>query len=670
MSKKNSKNSEKTSKFKNLTISERIQKCRELIYGIKEEKSEKVVINYETIEDKDNLKFKNSRSQKNDDCFGDLQLKAVNSLDEEEENKYFGSGIEDESEISKNINYEKEINLDKIDENFYKNPPKIRECRVMLNDIKMKNSNKKFKNLASKSIKIGTQYSKNEENEIIQISKSTNNLEQENQSRINENVKTEAEEQLLVILPQEKVQKFPVPFEIKDNQPKFDNFQCQICKKKFNHFDFLKRHQNIHDKKFECQICGKKYSLKCFLLSHIRNFHENPLSFKCKVCNIRFNTKANLDSHQKIHMKSRPKPLKCSKCDYATDLKANLNKHLKNHERIIKKCGKCNKILKNKAHDCRLDCKYCGKEYKHRVTVLTHIKNNHAHETGKSIYECDICGSKFYRKKPVRIHMNRKHADGKIKVFTCDLDGKTFKMKAKIVSHMKVHSARVKCEFCHKKVCIRHLKIHIKNSHTGIKQALKKQSTRNCIPKTETFQCQICFKILSTKSILDRHVTEHNKTIKCEFCEKLFGNQPRLNYHVRYYHENPNSFSCKICGKKFTRSSCLKCHMKIHDPNRVRDLKCSQCDFATDDKNHFENHLNSHKKRNAKIAAIINPHKCPKCSSVSKSKSGLYQHMIIVHPKALLECDICGIKIKAKGSMLAHFRGFHKIGSDTRRHQP
>lgn len=87
--------------------------------------------------------------------------------------------------------------------------------------------------------------------------------------------------------------------------------------------------------------------------------------------------------------------------------------------------------------------------------------------------------------------------------------------------------------------------------------------------------------------------------------------------------------------------------MKIHDPNRLRDLKCSQCDFATDDKNHFENHLNSHKKRNAKIAAIINPHKCPQCSSVSKSKPALYQHMITVHPKALLECDICGIKIKA-----------------------
>jgi len=287
---------------------------------------------------------------------------------------------------------------------------------------------------------------------------SSNNSGQENQNRINENVKTEAEKQLLVILPQQNIHKLPVPIKIEKNETKTG--------------------------KFGCQICDKNYSSKQSLFNHVRSIHQNPGCFKCKICNAELSSKGNLHAHQKIHMKNRQKPFKC---------------------------GKCNIILKNRPHDCRLDCKFCGKKFSHREGVLTHIKMNHAHEIGKRCYECDICGLKFYRKKSVRIHMDKKHADGKIQTFTCDLDGKTFKVKAKIVCHVKIHQLPVKCDFCHIKINSMYLKKHIENSHTGIKQPPKKQPRKKPNQKTISFQCLICSKILTTKSILKRHVSEHNK---------------------------------------------------------------------------------------------------------------------------------------------------------------
>jgi len=252
---------------------------------------------------------------------------------------------------------------------------------------------------------------------------SNKNTGSENENRINENVKNEAEKQCLVILQQQKVQKFPVPIKIEENEPKIDKLQCQICKKKYSSVGSLRKHKNIHDKKFGCQICDKKFPLKCILLEHIRNVHENPGSYRCDICKVAFNSKAILKGHQKTHIKNRPKPFKCSMCNLATDQIGNYKKHLKTHERIEEKCKKCKIILrKSKTHDCRLDCKYCGNKFSHAGYVTNHIKKYHAHETERTFYECDICGLKYYHKKNVRTHIEAKHADGKIHLFTCDLD--------------------------------------------------------------------------------------------------------------------------------------------------------------------------------------------------------------------------------------------------------
>lgn len=287
------------------------------------------------------------------------------------------------------------------------------------------------------------------------------------------------------------------------------------------------------------------------------------------------------------------------------------------------------KIEENDAKVAKFRCQMCDKKYSNKYRLKYHIRST---------------------------HMDMKQADGKIQYFTCDLDGKKYKIREEIARHMKSHLSKVKCDFCFKRVSVRYLKDHIKYSHTGIKQPKKKSR-----PKTKSVECPICFKKFDEKYNLNVHIGVHNKTLKCKFCEKLFGSRVSLKTHTRIYHENPELHFCKICDKKFNQQSLLKAHMKIHDPSRSKDLKCPQCDFKTYDKRSIKYHLNSHKRKNDEIAAMENPHKCPQCSSVLRSKRALDKHIKSVHPKVLLECDICGRRIKNKRDLLSHFRGLHKI---------
>ncbi|KAM9412714.1 zinc finger protein 711-like isoform 1-T1 [Salvelinus alpinus] len=54
-------------------------------------------------------------------------------------------------------------------------------------------------------------------------------------------------------------------------------------------------------------------------------------------------------------------------------------------------------------------------------------------------------------------------------------------------------------------------------------------------------------------------------------------------------------YPCHICGKKFRSQGFLKCHMKNHPDHHVKKYQCTDCDFTTNKKVNFHNHLESHK---------------------------------------------------------------------------
>uniref|UniRef100_A0A8C7R582 Zinc finger protein 711 n=1 Tax=Oncorhynchus mykiss TaxID=8022 RepID=A0A8C7R582_ONCMY len=54
-------------------------------------------------------------------------------------------------------------------------------------------------------------------------------------------------------------------------------------------------------------------------------------------------------------------------------------------------------------------------------------------------------------------------------------------------------------------------------------------------------------------------------------------------------------YPCHICGKKFRSQGFLKCHMKNHPDHHLKKYQCTDCDFTTNKKVNFHNHLESHK---------------------------------------------------------------------------
>ena len=170
------------------------------------------------------------------------------------------------------------------------------------------------------------------------------------------------------------------------------NFQCNICSKSFKTKQFLKIHQQIHDKKFQCEICKLKFAIIARLKEHIANIHENPRSFECEICNKKFNRKQNLENHQITHDKNRIKPFKCQQCEYAADFKVHLEKHQKFHEKLDKKIAGFKNPQK---------CEKCPTVCKNKATLKKHIFNVHP----EKLFQCDLCGNYLKTKGILTTHI-------------------------------------------------------------------------------------------------------------------------------------------------------------------------------------------------------------------------------------------------------------------------
>ncbi|KAM6977241.1 zinc finger protein 711 [Aplochiton taeniatus] len=118
-------------------------------------------------------------------------------------------------------------------------------------------------------------------------------------------------------------------------------------------------------------------------------------------------------------------------------------------------------------------------------------------------------------------------------------------------------------------------------------------------------------------------------------------------------------YPCHICGKKFRSRGFLKCHMKNHPDHLMKKkYQCTDCDFTTNKKVNFHNHLESHK--------LLSHHsdRSPEYSEYTRryhESSPLGSNKLIVkdrEPK-LHHCKYCDYETAEQGLLNRHLLAVH-----------
>ncbi|KAI4886934.1 hypothetical protein NFI96_030453 [Prochilodus magdalenae] len=143
-------------------------------------------------------------------------------------------------------------------------------------------------------------------------------------------------------------------------------------------------------------------------------------------------------------------------------------------------------------------------------------------------------------------------------------------------------------------------------------------------------------------------------------------------------------YPCHICGKKFKSRGFLKRHMKNHPDHMFKKkYQCTDCDFTTNKKVSFHNHLESHKLiiKNEKIpeyteytrhyreASPLSPnklilrdkdtklHKCKYCEYETAEQGLLNRHLLAVHSKNFAHvCVECAKGFRHPSELKKHMR--------------
>ncbi|KAJ0176100.1 hypothetical protein K1T71_008274 [Dendrolimus kikuchii] len=321
----------------------------------------------------------------------------------------------------------------------------------------------------------------------------------------------------------------------KDDKDKKQH-ECVICKKTFQKWTNLVRHQKIHNtsRQFECRECGKRFSHYYRLEWHKEIVHSGKKPYVCATCTKGFSTRSNLTRHEKIHTGIRPfacdickktfvdgyklqchkkvvhsgvKKFACSRCDRAFGQRGHLVEHEKSHYKIRPfNCSKCDKAfsmrsnlkrhLKTHADSKRYFCSFCKMSYKKHSQLMVHERSH----TGEKPFECDLCGVTTASKSEIKVHIWQ-HMDHDSQL--CETCGKAFMSSSELRIHKLLHA------------------------------------------EEKPFSCTICKKSFNKKSNLNRHERIHNaddRPFKCLKCDKGFKDRSNLNRHLRFIHNHQRIF--------------------------------------------------------------------------------------------------------------------------------
>ena len=121
------------------------------------------------------------------------------------------------------------------------------------------------------------------------------------------------------------------------------------------------------------------------------------------------------------------------------------------------------------------------------------------------------------------------------------------------------------------------------------------QDSAEVFEKTDSiFTCKKCDKKLESQGLLVAHMadTHNQQSFQCEECEQGFKKRLDLEMHKIETHENRETFVCDFCAKVETSKSLLDEHLQIH---RAEETGCAICGKVFSNQRNLDIHALKHR---------------------------------------------------------------------------
>lgn len=172
------------------------------------------------------------------------------------------------------------------------------------------------------------------------------------------------------------------------------------------------------------------------------------------------------------------------------------------------------------------------------------------------------------------------------------------------------------------------------------------------------FKCDRC-----PKQFSDRYTfRKHNETLHrdrsqkqkyyCDVCPKVLTTKSGLTAH-KLVHTGEKPYECDICSNQFRQRNSLIHHMRTH--TKERPYMCHECSKTFGSRNSFRLHMQTH--------LGIKPFKCTfiGCVWAFVQKSKLAVHMQSHTGERPVICPICQKGYSKRYHVRKHIKNFHKI---------
>lgn len=441
--------------------------------------------------------------------------------------------------------------------------------------------------------------------------------------------------------------------------------ECCICNRKFDTEDLAEKHTNVHkpDTEHECPACHKLYRQMWKLEQHIRESHENGVTFACPDCEDTFSYKGKLDMHTKLfhagpyhcytcyeqfdgrldmeqhQFKEHDKAQACSKCEEKFDTSLKLKQHLKTHE--------------SKNHVCDT----CGIGFEHKPSLKSHLVDKHfaglranlvkeRPEMANINFEivCDLCGEYFMTRPLYKQHLRDSHFGGDSVVML-----EFFPSLAKVTDPPEP----VSCDHCGKSFMhVHNLNYHMK-SHAKDKKGRRSTQFGTKEEEEESFDEEEEEERVDFTNIEPRDMDEE---YKCNKCNAEFSRKAALEKHLIARHTKDEF---KEALKNLEKEETERAELEEREGIKPTPKSEKKVKDESQAKSTSKSSVSTPKKRMSNKVKI----KFPAPRSIEKKSSSSLEYEV---DEAACKCITCDRSFTQLKYLQKHVRSIHKNPKSTR----